>query len=132
MKFSTKSSYGLRAVACLAGRKNSQSVPLSSIARLENISSKYLERIFASLKKAGLVESEKGSSGGYKLAKKPSEISVFDILEALEGGNQSFHCITGREKVFCNQKCRCSATGILTGVQAAIDSTLKNIRLNNL
>lgn len=132
MKFSTRSSYGLRAVAHLASQKQGKSLSLSNIAKFENISLKYLERIFAGLKKAGLIESEKGASGGYKLAKNASEISVFDVIEALEGPEQSFHCVAGKEKIYCSQDCRCSATRILIDIQTAINSTLKNIKLNNI
>lgn len=132
MKFSTKTSYGLRAVIRLAKSHGGEQVSLPLIAKSENISLKYLERMFSSLKEAKIVKSEKGASGGYKLTRKPSEISVLDIIEALEGDLSLFHCLKKNEKVYCNTRCQCSATEALEKVQNSIMLTLKNIKLNDL
>jgi len=61
------------------------SVPLSSIAERQNISVNYLEQVFAILRKAGLVKSVKGAQGGYFLGRPASQITVGEILRALEG-----------------------------------------------
>lgn len=85
MKVSTKGRYGLRAMINLAANSNGEYLPLHIIAESEGISERYLEQVFSTLKKTGLVKSVKGAQGGYALTKKPSEISVLDILIALEG-----------------------------------------------
>jgi len=85
MKLSTKGRYGLRAMVDLAVRSNGDHVSLNSIAENQNISENYLEQVFSSLRKAGLVRSVKGAQGGYILAHRPSEIRVGDILRVLEG-----------------------------------------------
>ena len=85
MKLSTKGKYGLRAMIDLGRYSEKEPVSIGSVAARQEISERYLEQLVALLKKAGLVKSIRGASGGYVLAKKPSEISVGDILRALEG-----------------------------------------------
>lgn len=85
MKISTKGRYGLRAMVDLAFSSINDSVTLKSISQRQNISEGYLEQIFSSLRKEGLVKGRKGSQGGYVLGKSMNEITVGDILRALEG-----------------------------------------------
>lgn len=132
MKFSTKATYGLRAMIRLAKYKAGESVSLSSIAKAENISQKYLERLFSELKKANLVKAEKGVSGGYKLLKDPAEINVLDIINALEGNISPFHCNSEEGKVYCNVGCNCGVTLVLNKIQSSVALTLKSIKLNEL
>ncbi len=83
MKFSTRTTYGLKAVLFLAGRYAEGSVSASQIAKKENISPAYLEQILHVLKKKGLVKTLRGPQGGYVLAKKPSEISLETLFYTL-------------------------------------------------
>ena len=85
MKLSTKGRYGLRAAVDLALFAKDEPLSVSTIAEREGLSESYLEQLFAKLKKAGLVRSIRGTNGGYQLAKPVSDISVGDILRALEG-----------------------------------------------
>lgn len=85
MKISTKGRYGLRCMIDLAVYSSSEHVPVKSIAERQGISENYLEQVFSSLRKAGLIKSIKGSQGGYVLNCSPSEIRVSQILNALEG-----------------------------------------------
>ncbi len=85
MKISTKGRYGLRAMVDLAVHTDGDHVPLSAVAERQNISMNYLEQVFASLRKAGLVKSVKGAQGGYILAQQPSAIKVGTVLRVLEG-----------------------------------------------
>lgn len=132
MKFSTKTTYGLRAIICLAQNSSQGSVSLSVIAKEKNISLKYLERLFSRLKKASLIKSEKGASGGYKLIKKSDEISVYEIIEALEGKIAPFHCLEDNNKIYCSSKCNCQANMVLNKIQESINQTLKKIKLSQL
>jgi Rrf2 family protein len=85
MKISTKGRYGLRAMVDLAVHSVTGHVPLNSIAERQNLSEGYLEQVFSSLRKAGLVKSVKGPQGGYSLADNASNITVGDVLRVLEG-----------------------------------------------
>lgn len=85
MKISTKGRYGLRAIIDLAINSSGDHVALYSIAERQGISENYLEQMFSTLRKAGLVKSVKGAQGGYILSGKPSEIKLGTVLRALEG-----------------------------------------------
>ena len=92
MKLSTKGRYGLRAMIDLARYSEVEPVSINSIAARQNISERYLEQLVALLRKAGLVKSIRGATGGYILAKDAAEISVGDILRALEGSLEPVKC----------------------------------------
>lgn len=85
MKISTKGRYGLRALLDLAVHSSGEHVPLSNIAERQNISENYLEQVFSTLRKAGLIKSVKGAQGGYILADQTVNIKVGTILRVLEG-----------------------------------------------
>lgn len=85
MKISTKGRYGLRALVDMAANGQGEAVSLIQTARRQNLSLNYLEQVFGTLRKAGIVVSVKGAGGGYKLAREASDITVKEILEALEG-----------------------------------------------
>ena len=85
MKFSKKSRYGVAALIDLAVNSKNGHVALGSIAERNEISPQYLEKVFASLRRAGIVKSVKGSQGGYLLKYPSSSITVASIIQALEG-----------------------------------------------
>lgn len=85
MKLSKKSRYGLRALIDLAVNSRTELVSLGSIAQRNDISAQYLEHVFSALRKGHIVKSMKGSQGGYLLEREPEEITVAQIVEALEG-----------------------------------------------
>lgn len=132
MIFSTRSTYGLRAMINLAKRQERGSVALAQISQEEKISLKYLERLFAGLKKAGLVKAEIGAAGGYKLARNRKQINVYDIINALEGKLSPFHCTGDKEKIYCGSLCACGVTQVLLKVEQAITKSLKDIKLSQL
>ena len=116
----------------LAKRQGRERVALAAIAKAEKISLKYLERLFAGLKKAGLVKAEIGAAGGYQLAKSASKITIYDIIIALEGKLSPFHCSSKNKKIFCSSACGCGVTLVLSKVEQAITGTMKNIKLSQL
>lgn len=85
MKVSTKGRYGLRSMIDLAIHSTEGHVALLYIAERQNISVNYLEQVFSTLRKAGLVKSVKGAQGGYILGDSPSRITIGRILRVLEG-----------------------------------------------
>jgi len=132
MLFSTRSTYGLRAMINLGKQESRGSISLARVAEEEKISLKYLERLFSNLKKADLVKSAKGAQGGYALARQAKQINIYDIIKALEGEFNPFHCTGEKEKIYCNRLCNCEVTHVLSRVEQAINSTLKDIRLSQL
>ena len=92
MKLSTKGRYGLRALIDLAVYCEEEAVSIQSIARRQHISDRYLEQLMGKLRRAGLVVSVRGAGGGYRLAKPSKEISVGEVLRALEGNLDAVTC----------------------------------------
>ncbi len=82
---STKSVYGLAAMFELAGAYGKSHIQIKEIATNLGIPQNYLEQLLATLRKTAMVESVRGAGGGYKLAKEPSEIMCYEIIEALDG-----------------------------------------------
>ena len=85
MKLSKKCRYALRALIDLSVNSGNEHIVLSGIAERNQISPQYLEQVFASLRKAGIVKSIKGSQGGYFLNKPAEQITISEVIEALEG-----------------------------------------------
>ena len=81
----TKSPYAVRALAELARRGQSTPVPIGEIARAREIPVQFLEGLFATLRRAGILQSQRGVKGGYTFARPPSEITVLEVVELLEG-----------------------------------------------
>lgn len=132
MKFSTRTTYGLRAMTSLARYYNQGSLSLARIAKNENISLSYLERIFAKLKKVKLIVAEKGAYGGYKLANDPKKITTLDIVQALDGEVSPFRCIEEDGKINCQASKFCEVPKVLVKVQTAVVKTLRDINLSDL
>lgn len=85
MEISAQGRYALRALVDLAVNANDSALPLREISERQNISERYLEQIFARLKKADLIKSVRGAHGGYLLTRPPEEITVKDIMQVIEG-----------------------------------------------
>jgi Rrf2 family protein len=81
----TKSPYAVRALAELARRGQPAPVPIGEIARAREIPVQFLEGLFATLRRAGILQSQRGVKGGYSFARPPREITVLEVVELLEG-----------------------------------------------
>ena len=93
MRLSTQSRYGVRAIFDIAYNYEGLETQVKDISRRQGISPRYLEQIFQKLKKAGIVGSKRGPSGGYFLNKKAEEITVGDVIRTTEGGIDPVLCI---------------------------------------
>jgi Rrf2 family protein len=85
MRISAKGEYAIKAVLDLAVRGGEALVPIQDIAGRQAIPQRYLEHVLLALKRAGVLGSKRGASGGYHLTRRPEEISVGDVLRAVEG-----------------------------------------------
>jgi Rrf2 family protein len=94
MMFSTKAEYGVRVMVELARREGGDPIPLAEIAEHDGLPLAYLEHLVARLRKAGLVDSRRGSRGGYMLAREPEQITMAEVVEALEGSIAPIECIS--------------------------------------
>jgi Rrf2 family protein len=133
MKLSTKGRYGLRAVLDLAVHSGEEAVALSQIAERQAISMNYLEQLIAKLKKAGIVTSIRGAQGGYQLAAPAEEISVGDILRALEGDLSPVDCseVAGGDGN-CSNADSCVTKYVWKRISDSINDAVDSIRLSEL
>lgn len=131
MNFSKRSRYGIRALVDLAVNARYTHVQLNDIAGRNGISFKYLEQIFAALRKAGVIKSVKGPQGGYLLADEPENIRIADIIEALDGSY-----LLDAEEIASNNGGDITATviqkEIVDPMNALVDQFLSALTLKHL
>ncbi|MBN2220725.1 MAG: Rrf2 family transcriptional regulator [Vallitaleaceae bacterium] len=132
MKLSTKGRYGLRAMIDLALYSGDEAVSIKSISERESISENYLEQIIATLKKAEYVISTRGAKGGYTLSKEPKDISVGDILRALEGDLNPVDCAAVNEDISCEEADFCVTKYVWKRISESINQVVDNISLQDL
>ena len=131
MKLSTKGRYGMRALIDLAMYGEEEAVSIQSISARQQISDSYLEQLVRKLKRAGLVNSVRGAQGGYRLAKPAEEISVGDVLRALEGSIEAVSC--GKEhNANCLGEDLCVARYVWQKVNKSIQETVDSITISQL
>lgn len=115
-RLSQKSDYGLILLSNLSKSKGVTSV--SSIARKNKLSTKYLSQVASDLKKAGILKSREGVSGGYSLAKSAKQIKVLDVLIALDGGLVKGDCFED------DHECKCGAKDMWGDMKAQMEETI--------
>ena len=131
MKISTKGRYGLRAVLDIAMHDEAASV--SSIAARQFISENYLERLIAMLKKAGIVNSLRGAQGGYVLARPADEISVGEVLRALEGDLNPVDCAErDGSGELCEGADTCVTKFVWKRISDSINQAVDNLMISEL
>ena len=131
MKFFTKSRYALRVMIELARQPQQDNTPLKLIAKSQNISLKYLEQIIVPLSRAGLVKSERGSQGGYRLAMPPEECTAGDILRAVEGSLAPVDCLEPEAKA-CGFQKQCASLHFWSGLGKCIERYADSVTLRDL
>ena len=97
--------YGIRALVYLVGRGEGKRVLLKEIAEGETIPGPFLGKVFQILVKAGLLKSSKGPGGGYELARKPTEITLYDVRTAIDGDKDLDGCAAGLSECTDTQRC---------------------------
>lgn len=129
MRLTTKGRYAVTAMLDLAFHSQKNPVTLTDIATRQTISLSYLEQLFARLRKAGLVKGVRGPGGGYALSRKAKEISVADIIAAVDEPVDSTKC--GGE-ANCQNNQACLTHDLWMGLSEQIRSYLNGISLGEL
>lgn len=129
MKLSTKGRYGVKAALHLALNYNNEHISIKSIAEKINVSEYYLEQLFSQLRRAGIVRSIRGAHGGYTLSRPPNEVTVYDIIEVLEGSIEISDCI---EDTTCNNSDSCATRLLWIRFKESIDGVLKSTSLQDM
>lgn len=105
MRITRKSDYGLRAMVELAQRRGRLPVPIAEIASAQSIPDPFTEKIMQVLKRAELIVATQGRGGGYALARPPEEVSVKEIIEALEGPVALVSCLDPTLRCMIEEGC---------------------------
>ncbi len=134
MKFSTQEEYGLRCLLRIAYSKSANGLTIPEISTLEGITRANTAKLLRILRMGGFVDSARGQSGGYKLAKPPDEIIVADVLEVLGGKlfQSSFCDFHSGAGAICSNSIDCSIRSLWKAVQNSVDSVLQNTTLKDL
>lgn len=130
MKLSTRTRYGVRLMMALAIQYGQGPVFLKDIARGENISEKYLSLIIIPLRGIGLVSSVRGAYGGYNLTKEPSQITLKEIVDVLEGDCSLVDCV--KNPASCPRVPICATHDVWAMIGGKISETLSSITLAQL
>ncbi len=130
MKISTKGRYGLRILADLALHDDGSPRLIREISASQDISEKYAGRLIIELRRAGFLRSVRGAKGGYVLTRKPSEITLLEVIEVMEGETSIVDCVACPGK--CPRSKSCGARGIWAGVNSAIRNSLARATLEDV
>lgn len=138
MLFSTRAEYGVRLMVELGRQGGETPVALATIAASERLPLSYLEHLVAKLRKAGLVESQRGAHGGYRLARPANRIEMLEVVQALEGAIAPMECfeLTPEGKVSCSHETdgdhACATKLLWTKVQGGVTKALSGTTLAEL
>ncbi len=134
MRFTTRTEYGLICMIYMAKQADPTSwVTIKEMAVKENYPVPYIEKILQALRQAKLVISHQGNHGGYTLARKPSEITVRQVIEALEGGTFDIFCAPDtRGDIVCTHFCLCGVKPIWRRTKQILDEFYDSLTLEML
>jgi Rrf2 family protein len=129
MQLSTKGRYAVVAMVELAKHNAASSLPLSTIAERQQISTAYLEQLFMKLRRAGLVHALRGPKGGYRLARRPADITISEIMTAADEQMCVKRC---SPEDYCLGSKQCSAHDLWCSLQSYLADFLENVTLQDI
>jgi Rrf2 family protein len=134
MKVSLRGEYALRAMLVLGLNYEKPVVRIQAISDHQNIPKRFLEQILNDLKSAGFVQSKRGVAGGYRLARKPEQISLAAVVRHVEGALAPVSCVSERfyEKCSCPDESRCAIRSVMKEVRDAIVGILECVTIAEL
>ena len=127
MKLSSKAKYGIKACHILGLNYPNNSVSASALESYIAVSSKYLEKIMRLLTKRNIVSASRGVSGGYYLARSPEDITIGEIVRALEDDMEIVECVKGDAKCKC-----CPSSGVWKRLYEGINKLLDDMTLKQM
>jgi Rrf2 family cysteine metabolism transcriptional repressor len=130
MRLSTKCRYGLRAIVDIAKAYGRNPAKRKDIAKKQGLSSSYLENILLILRNYKIVETTRGVNGGYVLCRAPSHITVYEVINALEGPLSLADCVD--KQASCSRTNHCATRFVWCELAGAIRSVLSKITLQDL
>jgi Rrf2 family protein len=134
VKLSQRGHYALRALIVLGLNYSDSVVRIQTISAAQNIPKRFLEQILNDLKAAGILESRRGITGGYRLRRPPEEISLAEVVRLIEGPLAPVSCVSERfyEKCSCPNEEKCGIRSIMKEVRDAIVKVLETVTVAQL
>ena len=130
MRFTKKTEYGIVSMVYMARHADKAFLSIKEIASQEHYPVPYIEKILQALRQAKLVLSQQGNQGGYKLARKPSEITLKQVIDALEGGTFEIFCAPEtRPDIVCTHFCLCGVKPVWRKTKELLDKFYDSITL---
>ena len=131
MKISTKGRYALRMLVDLEINKDKGFISLKDIAIRQQISKKYLEQIIPLFNNSGILESNRGFQGGYRMKKPANECTVADVLKITEGDLSPVSCLSSTPNN-CDRCKECETLYVWEGLEKAINTYLNSITIKDI
>jgi len=134
MKLSVRGEYALRALLVLGLNYDQSVVRIQTISEQQNIPKRFLEQILNDLKSAGVVQSRRGVAGGYRLARRPEEITLATVIRHIEGALAPVSCVSERfyEKCSCPDESRCPIRSVMKEVREAVVKIAERLTIAEL
>src|SRR5216683_574158 len=134
MKLSLRGEYALRALLVLGQNQHEPVLSIGKISEHQNIPKRFLEQILNDLKSAGIVQSRRGVAGGYRLAKRPEEITLAAVVRHIEGALAPVSCVSERfyEKCSCPDESRCAIRSAMKEIREAVVKVAERITVGDL
>jgi Rrf2 family protein len=126
---SQKTEYAVIFLIALAKEKNKKYLSLNTISKLYDLPYRFLSVIAGDLKKAGIINSREGVNGGYYLIKDPVKISLFQVINLIEGETGLISCLKGKP---CEKQDSCQLKKIWEDIQTGVEGVLKKYTLADL
>ena len=130
LKLSTRGRYGIHAMYDLAVHYGDGPQSIKCIAERQGIPEAYLEQLIAVLRREKLVISNRGAQGGYRLVREPEDITVGDVLRALEGGLNLVDCLL--EEDSCGKSCACPSRIVWLKIRDGLNRIVDGITLQDM
>lgn len=134
MRLSVRGEYALRALLVLGLHYGQPTVRIQAIAEQQNIPKRFLEQILNDLRGAGIVESRRGSDGGYRLRLPPEQVTLAQIIRHIEGPLAPVSCVSERyyEPCTCPEESRCAIRSVMQEVRDVIVRALEGYTIKDL
>ena len=130
MKLSTRGKYGLYAMYYLAAHAGEGPLPLQSISTMGGVPKQYLEQLLGNLRRTGLVSTVRGAQGGYQIAAAPENVTLRDIIDAVEGPIELSECASADNA--CHRSGTCPVRWVWQRVTDSINTELEKIKLSDM
>lgn len=131
MRLSTRGLYALEAVLALALQPDAERMSIRNISEITRISDHYLEQIFTLLKRSRIIKSLRGNQGGYRLVRRPEDVTVGDVLRATEGPLTPVRC-TSADEPGCERAGTCMTRPVWTALENRINQFVDRISVADL